>query len=504
MKRTLRIIFAILAAAMVFAAFAVCAFAEDEPAVGDEPTAEGENLPEQSAELVPDAIYEIIAANGMRRSSGTTVDELKYDVENHCDGDTVVLLAEVMMSLTVPDENGNPTLDINGNPIYKSYILELNRIDRARTLNFDLNGYGMRLHANATFFKVSGENEINVYSSRPGAYLYSCTLVFPEGYEDKYNVGGAIFSAGGSPKIRIGRFEKADGTVAPGCNISTTSAALINFSSAGPDADFLADGGTYYRFDAGGWVGFLIQRASSEGTIRVQNANLILNGQGNFIYLDGAASTVRLDNCLLYHMTVASKTKNLCANFNGTLILKDCVSSYNFNAPTTTMDASNTKVMASGKLYLEGENVFRNSAVVGNFAASLESLKDGMYIDGEAIPIFKGFNEEGYVLARVSRQFEVEGNPIGIIPGSDDVGFPKGNVKFVPVSINTIDLEGWAYIPVEETLNCRFVMGDGSAFTYPWKKTETIMPPMGSSFPKDAINGVFRYQWKTTVVDESN
>lgn len=502
----------------IVAMLAVFAFADSAPSKDPE-------LPSEDASLVSGAIFEVIAANGKRRASGK--DELDFEqaVENYYDGDTVVLLGDIRIEPR--DEDGNIVEDTtirtspDKSPCYRWASLNIYTAQE-KTLNIDLNGYGIILRdddfedntigrGSSNVFEIDGRAVINMYSSRQGGHIFtSSSKPDPDNF---YYTGGFIFHMNGNSTLNLGRFEKADGTVVPGYHLSTSGAGFVNMNVGAPTVNI--DGGTYYRYSTQSQVGIIAQRETSEGTIISKNANIISHSKDGTMMLRGVKSTTIFENCLIYDINSDVATQyRMVANqgggvggkeyyrFTGTLIMKDCVTSYNLSAVSLYPSDSEGEI---GRFYLEGENVFRKEALNDEFNESYEIYKNGYnhYQQGH-VTVYSGFYDSGKILARVSRRYAVEGNPIYYTPGYKDAEYGYSSitdhVTTPKLAQANESFDGYAFIDAEDAVKYKFVNSSGYSTEYYWKNGDTILPPTSSdyAFPKDTVEGVFNYAWKYT------
>ena len=531
MKRLSKLLILILALALAVSLACVAVFATDGGA-GGEGSEGGEGgsipapvLPTEDAPLVEGAIFEVIASNGKRRSSGVTDVEFKAAVEQYFDGDTVILLNNLYI---VPrDKDGNEVADssVRDNQEDLSWAnLKIYNLD-GHTLNLDLNGFGIvqksdnwinsnRYHTSV--FDIGAETKLNLYSSRPGAFIFASSTEW--GVTSTYYTSGFAFSIADNCRVNIGKFTKPDGTVAEGSNLSTSAAGFINFGTS--KATVNVDGGTYYRYNTGSQVGIVAQREGSDSTLTVKNANLISYGasKGSFM-IRGQKSTTIFDNCLIY--VVKGEGTDMVLNdgggvrgkeyyrFTGKMVLKDCVLNYTLSAVSQYPPETNAGFI--GQLHLEGETVFLDKAVTKEIEDSYKIYKDGytQSVEGgtEFFPdVYKGLFEEGYTLARVSRKLEVAGNPIMYIPGFDDGIYESVSEHQMKV-INMSESEsfiarnenfyGYAFVPNDQIEYYKYVDAGGTPYDTYWKLGQEVSAPAGVALPKDKLEGVWKYGWVT-------
>lgn len=546
MKKIWKFTALVLTLILFVSALCVIAFAENGAEELPEEDAPVVEMPEEDAELVSGAVFEIIAANGKRRGSGVTDVEFKEALLNYYDGDTVILLDD--LHIVPRDTNGEEVFDTTKRPDpsddYSWAFPVIYREDGA-TVNIDLNGHGVNLRDDdwmgdgrqtQSVFIIRGNSVVNFYSSQPGGYVFASSTLMSS---SNYYTGGFAFSISDTSVVNIGRFEKPDGTVASGSNLSTSAPGFIN--CPGGKAEINVDGGTYYRFRTGSQVGLIAQREPSETRIYIKNANLICYGMGGSYMIRGPKSETIFENCLIYNVYTDKATMvsnqgggvgtNEYYRFTGRLILKDCVTNYNLSYISKWPLLSNSY---TGQLWLEGETAFRKENYTEDLRKSMEEYKDGfIQNDGEFEIAYKGINEAGTVLARVPRKLEVEGNPISYIPGYGDPGFnplpefvigesASGDeleayrqkleeyhdiieTRLALLSMNpNPNFEAYAFVPEENTVNCKFVDAAGTAFEYVYKDGVDFVPPSSITFPTDEIKGIFKYGWKETRPDEKN
>ncbi len=522
-KKITKILFAILAIAVISACLALFVFA------GNVPEEEvRDDLPEEDAELVDGAVYEVIAANGKRRSSGTDELGLEEAAENYYDGDTIILLDDVY--ILGRDKEGNIVEDTTVRPDDEPYrwaVLEI-YADEEKTLNFDFNGHGIILYddnytsaserLNNTVIVIGKNSVVNFYSSKPRGYIFASST--EKNSAGSYYTAGFAFSAGGNAVVNIGRYEKPDGTVAEGSNFSTSAAGFINFN-AQSNARVTVDGGTYYRYSTGSQVGIIAHREGSKATLHMKNANVVCNSRSSAMMIRGVESTTIFENCLLYDLNYTSAHKyDMVHNdgggvngkeyyrYTGNIIMRDCVSVYNI--PVVSRYPDNYEAGEIGTLSFEGENVFRQDALTEEFQNSYNAYKEGYnhYSGGEPKTVYSGFYEEGKRLARVARGYEVEGNPIYYTPGYSDGEYGYASVaehKTEPILATPNPLfEGYAFVDADQIVNYKFVTDSGTAFSYDWKKGEKIVPPSSVTLSEKDIDGVFRYEWKYILQNDGS
>ncbi len=242
----------------------------------------------------------------------------------------------------------------------------------AKTISLDLAGYGIRGFKKLTIITVQAYTTLNVYSTKPNAYLFVID-------ETNSSNGGAIFYVTKKcGKINFGTMLVGD-VVYPGSNITTFSSSMINVQGEGTTG-FYGDGGTHIA-NVHDWKGFICPR-NGDGSIVIKNSNIILQENGYPIYSAEAGPTLYMENCVI--IRADGQNKPLFHTSYAETTLKDCVTNYSLK--------SNVAVIPN-TVTLLGNNIYSNALGIDT-----DMVKDS----------------EGKVLARVNHKYS-------FVDGSDSV-----------------------------------------------------------------------------------
>ena len=424
-KNTVKILLILLAFAIAVSLVTFTAFAE------------GENITE------PTPIFEVIAADGAQKLTGATESELRTAVAEAADGDTVRLLADVVIKGTV-----------------KPRATE----EEPKVVNLDLAGFKLYSIVKRTIFSAGPYATFNIYSSVPGAVVFVTNLA-------STNLGGNIFTIEGASAV-INAGEYTDGEVTyPGSNISTYSSCLIDIvpNSTDPEHPSYCDANSQVNLNGGNYhsicsdySGFVVARGG-EATFNIKNANLLMFETRAPINALGGFCKVNFENCVI--LNSANASVNFFNNTGSVVYMKDCVTNYELES----------SVSVAKSVTLEGKNIFASS---------------------ETTELTLINSTEPVVLARTNAEYEFNGG------GKTATVYSKESEPTASYEETFSELKkAAAVLPASETETCIFVNGTQTA-TEVWDKSATIIAPF--NIGQERVEGVYKRAWVTSYDEFGN
>lgn len=423
MKKCTKITILILALSLAVAGFVLVSFAED-----------GADLP----------AFVVYGADGNPTDVfGETFEDLCTAVDNLENGDTVVLNSDI--------------------DAFSPLMIDSNE-ESPRHIGINLNGHKLsaKKKINMGLISVGSYTTVDVYSSAPGAVLYSADTV-------QSNMGGSIFNVREKDAVlNVGEFTK-DGVTYPGSNISTYSAALIDIVTDGaiyvcePGCRFNVNGGSYYSI-VSDYSGFIIPRGG-EIIMSISNANIISMESKAPINSLGVKTVLNLTNCRIFQYQ--SQPINLFNAALGTINMENCITSYAVK--------SSQSEKGNGVLHLKGKNVFAIAA-------------DGDYYS-ELIADFSN-------RAAVTTYADFE-----LVGGGSTLSYYDSTANFSRVL--TADVPKLTYpgmfVDSADVVKYKFVKSNLST-SQSWSKHEK--PTIPYDTPVGGEPGVYRYGWQKSVNDD--
>ncbi len=348
------------------------------------------------------------------------------------DGDTIVLNSDIRMTSTF-------------------YLSSAE--DAPREINLDLAGNRLYAFEKMNMIWVNNYTTLNVYSSLPGAEIYS-TNVADIGYAGNiYTIGGA------SAVINSGKFTVGDVTY-PGENLTTYSSCLVDLITTGDGGNLCdencalnIDGGNYFSiiYD---YTGFVIPRCG-KATINIRRANLIMMDNRELINSLGPETLLNIEDCVILQANGTSK--NLFNNATGKVTLKNCISNFRLAVSSAATD---------GVVELVGRNVFAPAE-----SASMAFLN----------------TDEPLTEVTTSAEYELYG-------GGKTVRYLDGYSNWNYLEKIMYNLESPIRYVAEEDVQKYTFKKDKQSVTQFWAKDE--QPYFPYTVPSSKEEGVYRYAWQ--------
>ncbi len=309
MKITFKLLFIILSLSLIVASFSVLGSAED-------------------------AVYTVTSAGGTV-TEYTDASGFKSSFANANDGDTITL---------------NSDIEIDSD-LHISSEDELSE----KTVYLNLNGHGIYANKKLNIITVGSYTKLNVYSSKPNAFLY----VEEHG---SASLGGNIFTVAseiGPAKLNFGTMT-IGGVEYPGSNITTFASCFVQ-TGGETETEIYIDGGTHIA-NVRDWSGFICHRSSAP-KIAIKNANLLISDTVALIasYLPGGE--VSIEDCSI--LSLDGLSRPLFSQANGDVTLKNCLTNLSL-----TVSGSNK---SPESLTLEGNNLFGSADMDESILAASEN-----------------------------------------------------------------------------------------------------------------------------------
>ena len=319
-----------------------------------------------------------------------------------------------------------------------------------KNVTLDLAGFGVASVVKITVFRVATYATLNVYSSKPDAYLY---VAGPNG-----GSGGNMFAIQrNGARVNFGDMT-IDGVTYPGSNITTFSSCFIDVRYAGADG-FYGNGGTHYA-NVKDWAGFICAR-TGEGKVELRSSNIIVHASNSLFYNEETTNSFLIENCVIINLQ--SKQEAIFkSTVNCPITIKDCFTNYCLT--------SSSQNKTEGIVTLIGENIF-----------GTENEMDKTLIVGGG---------DGLTVAKTNAE-------IKLVDGGYDSWYFDDVGSFNKIKLYYPDATSVGVVTSEENTTLYTWNYNNESTTELW--CNGITPETPYKLPNVRVEGMYKYAWTKTV-----